>query len=280
MILRFRPASRCPSAAMQILNSQTYHIPLRLKSSNASGGSKPHSKPKTDKRDAKTDIPKKVSRDPLQGMRESAQRNAAPKYRPIQPDNPEEKWPDETEPSESTLSEAETSSIERQTKMPSSIGEEPEKRPKLASVNRSVYTANVAPGGGPPLSSSSRFPGGMILNIALLLGGIFLISRYMWKKEEKPQVIGTPVTFIPRRNIEKALTVLKDIFQSRFSTDENELAEFTGEGIVKIGSNQKPMAIVWPESTEEVEVILNIAEKYGLPIIPYSGGTSIEGYTF
>lgn len=37
--------------------------------------------------------------------------------------------------------------------------------------------------------------------------------------------------------------------------------------------------IVYPLSTEDVVKIVKIAVKYRMPIIPYSGGTSLEGHT-
>lgn len=37
--------------------------------------------------------------------------------------------------------------------------------------------------------------------------------------------------------------------------------------------------IVYPESTEDVVKIVKIATKYRMPVIPYSGGTSLEGHT-
>lgn len=37
--------------------------------------------------------------------------------------------------------------------------------------------------------------------------------------------------------------------------------------------------VVYPRSTEDVVKIVNIARKYLMPVIPYSGGTSVEGHT-
>lgn len=36
--------------------------------------------------------------------------------------------------------------------------------------------------------------------------------------------------------------------------------------------------VVYPDSTEDVVKIVNVARKYRMPIIPYSGGTSLEGH--
>ncbi len=36
--------------------------------------------------------------------------------------------------------------------------------------------------------------------------------------------------------------------------------------------------MVYPDSTEDVVKIVNVARKYRMPIVPYSGGTSVEGH--
>ncbi|CDR36701.1 CYFA0S01e03664g1_1 [Cyberlindnera fabianii] len=41
--------------------------------------------------------------------------------------------------------------------------------------------------------------------------------------------------------------------------------------------HQKPRLVVYPTSTEQVSEILKIANEYSVPVVPMSGGTSIEG---
>ncbi|ODQ59995.1 hypothetical protein WICANDRAFT_15902, partial [Wickerhamomyces anomalus NRRL Y-366-8] len=41
--------------------------------------------------------------------------------------------------------------------------------------------------------------------------------------------------------------------------------------------DQRPRLIVYPKNTEEVSGVLKIAHKYKIPIVPFSGGTSLEG---
>ena len=36
--------------------------------------------------------------------------------------------------------------------------------------------------------------------------------------------------------------------------------------------------IVFPQSTEDVVKVVKIATKYRMPVIPYSGATSLEGH--
>ena len=39
-----------------------------------------------------------------------------------------------------------------------------------------------------------------------------------------------------------------------------------------------PSVVVWPQSTEDVVKIMKTAVKYRMPVIPYSGATSLEGH--
>lgn len=41
-----------------------------------------------------------------------------------------------------------------------------------------------------------------------------------------------------------------------------------------------PKYVIYANSTEEVSKIMKIAHKYSVPVVPYSGGTSLEGHTF
>lgn len=42
--------------------------------------------------------------------------------------------------------------------------------------------------------------------------------------------------------------------------------------------DEMPDAVVYPESTEEVSKILKLAHEYHVPIVPFTGGTSLEGH--
>ncbi|KAK6205646.1 uncharacterized protein RJT21DRAFT_118165 [Scheffersomyces amazonensis] len=44
--------------------------------------------------------------------------------------------------------------------------------------------------------------------------------------------------------------------------------------------HEKPQFIIYPYTTEQVSEILKILNKYNIPIVPFSGGTSLEGHFF
>ncbi|KAH3685664.1 hypothetical protein WICPIJ_003348 [Wickerhamomyces pijperi] len=81
-----------------------------------------------------------------------------------------------------------------------------------------------------------------------------------------------------------------------FSKARDEIIKIVGESNVSISrseieshsdtyfnshhpnENQKPQIVIFPSTTQEVSEILKIAYKYKIPIIPFSGGTSLEGH--
>ena len=80
-----------------------------------------------------------------------------------------------------------------------------------------------------------------------------------------------------------ALPLLRNIVgDENISLDEEELHQHgINEWSSYIPSDSarfEPHVIVYPETTQQISDIARVAHKYKLPIIPYSGGTSIEGH--
>lgn len=44
--------------------------------------------------------------------------------------------------------------------------------------------------------------------------------------------------------------------------------------------HEKPLYVVYPTSTEEVSAVMKIAHKYTVPVVPFCGGSSLEGHFF
>ena len=82
----------------------------------------------------------------------------------------------------------------------------------------------------------------------------------------------------PAESVEKAIETLKKVLGDKVTTDPEDLDDFRGEGAMNVGDGTVPAAVVFPETSEEVEVILKVANDFQVPVIPYSGGTSLEGY--
>lgn len=102
----------------------------------------------------------------------------------------------------------------------------------------------------------------------------------------------------------ESTTKLENISPPKYCNDE-ELKLAIEEVIVKIGdekisntvtnieshsdngfnthspeAHQRPKYIIYPESTQDVIEIMKIMNKYSVPVVPYSGGTSLEGHLF
>jgi FAD binding domain len=329
MILGSRLACRCASGAMQMrLNAAVYRIQLRSKSSSTNKNRALKARRKEialKKAERKAErakepvVPKKKTRDPLQGMREAAKLASIPK----QPPKVVEKKPVEKKPVERTIEsetappsknewvkfslekEGEVPSTKKETEKTSSIRNEPEKpverkqakipSPTIKPITNSTSnrpsrrSASAPP--DPPTSKPLLSRALPFVNFTLIVAGVLILyySPPAWlsswlgleeKAEGEERTHAQQNSFIRQRDIDRTLQLLKEVFGDRFSTDENELSDFGGEGIMDVGNGKKPIAIVWPETTEEIEVILKLANTYGIPIIPYSGGTSLEGYNF
>ncbi|KAG7887973.1 hypothetical protein KL936_003991 [Ogataea polymorpha] len=65
--------------------------------------------------------------------------------------------------------------------------------------------------------------------------------------------------------VSRTKTTLDDHSDTFFSTHHAE-------------PDQRPVAVVYPENTEEVSAILKVCHKHKVPVVPFSGGTSLEGH--
>ncbi|QDI76653.1 MULTISPECIES: FAD-binding oxidoreductase [Leisingera] len=85
-------------------------------------------------------------------------------------------------------------------------------------------------------------------------------------------------TSLPRNEagIEAAIETLKERFGGRLQTGQ-AICEQHGHTTTWI-VNQAPDAVVFPTSTEEVSEIVTVCAEYGVPVIPFGTGTSLEGH--
>ena len=78
------------------------------------------------------------------------------------------------------------------------------------------------------------------------------------------------------QHLETALEALSALLSDRVSTSEAVRAHHaTGEETYH--TPRSPDAVVFPESTEEVQEVVRICAAHGVPMIPFGAGTSIEG---
>ncbi|CCH44203.1 D-lactate dehydrogenase [cytochrome],mitochondrial [Wickerhamomyces ciferrii] len=74
--------------------------------------------------------------------------------------------------------------------------------------------------------------------------------------------------------------ILKIVSEDNIATSKSELDSHSDTYFNShhAHEDQRPHLIVFPSSTEQVSEILKITHKYKIPIIPFSGGTSLEGH--
>ncbi|KAI0362722.1 D-lactate dehydrogenase cytochrome oxidoreductase [Trametes cingulata] len=82
-----------------------------------------------------------------------------------------------------------------------------------------------------------------------------------------------------KEDVRKAIEELRKAIprEGAVNTDPKVL-QFYGSSDKSYHPTSPHSVVVRPESTEEVVEIVNIARKYRVPIVPYSGATSLEGH--
>ncbi|GAN00743.1 D-lactate (cytochrome) dehydrogenase [Mucor ambiguus] len=96
------------------------------------------------------------------------------------------------------------------------------------------------------------------------------------QQHTRPQV---PVPAIPsHETITKAFNELRQVLPAEHVSVDEESLQDHGYSSNSYHNEGAPNIVVFPKSTHEVAEIVKIANKFNLPIIPFSGGTSLEGH--
>ncbi|KAF2271210.1 D-lactate dehydrogenase mitochondrial precursor [Lojkania enalia] len=94
--------------------------------------------------------------------------------------------------------------------------------------------------------------------------------QFPWHKSTKPH-------YASKSDMEKAIDELRYVLGSdAISTDDEDLLMHGYSEWSSINIDQLPVAVAYPKSTEEVSQIAKVCHKYKVPMIPYSGGSSLE----
>ncbi|KZT70146.1 hypothetical protein DAEQUDRAFT_725774 [Daedalea quercina L-15889] len=132
-------------------------------------------------------------------------------------------------------------------------------------------------------SLSSGGKSGRNLLFALLCaftgGAAVGLTRDFRKGDEKPDsASGLNDKYGSTEDFQRAIQELRDTWvdQDAVSTDPDDLyLHGYSENDYHPGSS--PSVVVFPKSTADVVKIVRIANKYKMPVVPYSGATSLEG---
>lgn len=90
----------------------------------------------------------------------------------------------------------------------------------------------------------------------------------------------SPEYLDPRFQLDSFKKKLCEIVQEddlSFSQTDIDDHSFNNYTLHKPKVHERPFAIVYPHDTKHVSEIMKLCYEYGVPVIPFSGGTSIEG---
>ncbi|SJX61091.1 related to D-lactate dehydrogenase (cytochrome) [Sporisorium reilianum f. sp. reilianum] len=96
-----------------------------------------------------------------------------------------------------------------------------------------------------------------------------------------------PFSYGTKQDFEAAIEELKAYFTAQgedwddhITTDEDELERrgIDENGHRSSSEGTKPSVAVYVRDTPDVQAVMRIANKYRMPIVPFSGGTSLEGH--
>ena len=119
--------------------------------------------------------------------------------------------------------------------------------------------------------------------------GLYVIPKSNARTQVFPLASTTPLDQLdpPQYGTEQDLSdcieALKKVLGEQLVKDsEVELNHHTDNGFnpSKPLPHQRPRYVVYPTSTEEVAEVMKIINRFNIPVVPYSGGTSLEGHTY
>ncbi|AGO14118.1 AaceriAER321Wp [[Ashbya] aceris (nom. inval.)] len=129
--------------------------------------------------------------------------------------------------------------------------------------------------------------------VAALLGALGLGGYWFYSQSPTRQVFPeqstTPLTTLepPVYGGEKelklaVLEIQMAIGKENVTAQEAELKHHTDNQLnyTRPNKDYKPRYVIYPRSTKDVSAIMRIAHKYSIPVVPYSGGTSLEGHWY
>ncbi|KAK2055292.1 glycolate oxidase [Colletotrichum caudatum] len=138
-------------------------------------------------------------------------------------------------------------------------------------------------------SSGSSKRGGRFIALQLLaLGAIPLLAGYLLGRSSAAAAASAPtatsrselsqVDFADRKEMLRAADEISEALgKDAVSFDEDEIELHGHSDWATSNSSGRPVAIVYPRTTEDVSRIAKICNRRSVPMVPYGAGSSIEG---
>ncbi|KXH40725.1 glycolate oxidase [Colletotrichum nymphaeae SA-01] len=130
----------------------------------------------------------------------------------------------------------------------------------------------------------SKKSGKLIPLQLLVLGAIPLFAGYLIGRSgtSGPAAEGqaklSHVNFASRKEMVKAAREISNALgEGVVSFDEDEIEVHGHSDWSTSNSSGRPVAIVYPKTTEDVSQIAKVCNKYNVPMVPFGAGSSVEG---
>ncbi|PYH65256.1 oxidoreductase, FAD-binding protein [Aspergillus vadensis CBS 113365] len=122
--------------------------------------------------------------------------------------------------------------------------------------------------------SGARTSGRTLLASALAAGVGY---AYAVTSGQSQSLVSKHPQYGSAKDFEKAIAELRATLGDEIiSTDKDDLQQHGFSEWSSINADRLPVAIAYPASTDDVSKIAKICHKYKMPMIPYSGGSSLE----
>lgn len=92
-----------------------------------------------------------------------------------------------------------------------------------------------------------------------------------------------PPSYCSDSELNQAIKEIKAIIgESKVTNAAVEIQSHTENQFTPLSplTHEKPKWVIYGTSTEEISLIMKILHKYNVPVVPFSGGTSLEGHFF
>ncbi|PLB39239.1 FAD-binding oxidoreductase [Aspergillus candidus] len=124
-------------------------------------------------------------------------------------------------------------------------------------------------------STSSSWSAGRVALVSALAAGVGYTLATTTRST--PSQASNPPQYGSVADFEKAIAEVRSkLGEDVVSTDEDDLQLHGFSEWSSVNAKRLPVAIAYPKSTEEVSEIAKICHKYKMPMVPYSGGSSLE----
>uniref|UniRef100_A0A0W0FSE9 D-lactate dehydrogenase (cytochrome) n=1 Tax=Moniliophthora roreri TaxID=221103 RepID=A0A0W0FSE9_MONRR len=147
------------------------------------------------------------------------------------------------------------------------------------SISRGVHRRGMSsvPQAGSPSSSSGKLALAFVAS-AVAGGTLGYYSLTHESTAKSTHSSSRPVKYGSHADLQHAIQELKTQLGEDVVSTDPETLRVHGYSALRYPATVPHSVVVYPKSTEDVVKIVKVANKYRMPLIAYSGGTSLEGH--